>query len=96
LAWGFWKENQMNKIMIAGLSCLFASSVAVAAAVDCEAQAVSKDGKPLAGAAKSASIKKCERENKSANCEALAVDKNGKALAGAAKNSFMKKCEAEK
>ena len=27
---------------------------------DCEAKAVSKDGKPLYGAAKAASIKKCE------------------------------------
>jgi hypothetical protein len=30
-----------------------------AAAADCEAKAVSKDGKPLAGAAKAASMKKC-------------------------------------
>jgi hypothetical protein len=31
---------------------------------DCEAKAVSKDGKPLAGAAKAASIKKCEKDAK--------------------------------
>lgn len=86
----------MNKMIALGLSCLFASSLAVAAPVDCEAQALSKDGKPLAGAAKTASIKKCERENKAASCEARAIDKNGKPLAGAAKNSFVKKCEAEK
>jgi hypothetical protein len=30
---------------------------------DCEAKAVSKDGKPLYGAAKAASIKKCEGGN---------------------------------
>lgn len=84
----------MNKIITLGLSCLFASTLAVAAPVDCEAQAVSKDGKPLAGAAKTASIKKCERENKGAACEARAVDKNGKPLAGAAKAAFIKKCEA--
>jgi hypothetical protein len=30
----------------------------------CEDKAVSKDGKPLAGAAKAASIKKCEAEAK--------------------------------
>ena len=53
----------MNKIITLGLSCLFASTLAVAAPVDCEAQAVSKDGKPLAGAAKAAFIKKCEAGN---------------------------------
>jgi hypothetical protein len=37
---------------------------AKAAAGDCEAKAVSKDGKPLAGAAKTASIKKCEKDAK--------------------------------
>lgn len=55
----------------------------------CEAKAVSKDGKPLAGAAKTSSVKKCMRDT----CEAQAVDKNGKKLAGAAKTSFLKKCE---
>ncbi|GAB7546832.1 hypothetical protein [Cupriavidus sp. CuC1] len=64
----------------------------------CEAQAVDKNGKPLAGAAKASSIKKCESGNKgnaSAACDAKAVGKNGKPLAGAAKASFMKKCEAD-
>jgi hypothetical protein len=66
------------------------------AASDCEAKAASKDGKPLAGAAKAASIKKCEAESTPApSCADKALDKNGKPLAGAAKNSFMKKCEAE-
>jgi hypothetical protein len=55
----------------------------------CEAKAVSKDGKPLSGAAKTSSVKKCMRDS----CEANAVDKNGKKLAGAAKTSFLKKCE---
>jgi len=59
----------------------------------CEAQAVSKDGKPLTGAAKTSSINKCMQPVKSA-CEAKAVDKNGKKLAGAAKESFVKRCEA--
>lgn len=45
------------------------------------AQAVDKNGKPLAGAAKSSFMKKCQREA----CEAQAIDKNGKPLAGAAK-----------
>ena len=42
------------------------------------------DGKPLAGAAKTSSIKKC--------CEEAAVSKDGKPLARAAKASFVKKC----
>lgn len=62
---------------------------------ECESKAVSKDGKPLAGAAKAASIKKCTTEAKVAECEGKAVSKEGKPLAGAAKNSFMKKCEAD-
>jgi hypothetical protein len=56
----------------------------------CEAKAVSNDGKPLSGAAKTSSISKCMKSS----CEANAVDKNGKKLAGAAKTSFLKKCEA--
>jgi hypothetical protein len=59
----------------------------------CEARAVGKDGKKLAGAAKTSFMKKCAADAKPA-CEDKAVDKNGKKLAGAAKTSFMKKCEA--
>ena len=52
----------MNKVLTVALSSLFAagvmfSQVAIAAS-DGEAKAVSKAGKPLAGAAKTASIKK--------------------------------------
>lgn len=65
------------------------------AADSCDAKAVDKNGKPLAGAAKNSFMKKCEKETAAASCETKAVDKNGKALAGAAKNSFMKKCEAD-
>lgn len=69
------------------------------AASSCEAKAIDKNGKPLSGAARTASIKKCEAEGTgataSASCEAKAVGKNGKPLAGAAKTSFMKKCEAD-
>ena len=92
----------MNKILTVALSTLFAAGVMFSplanAASDCEAMAVSKEGKPLAGAAKAASIKKCEADTKAAapsGCAEKAIDKNGKALAGAAKNSFMKKCEAD-
>ena len=66
-------------------------------ATSCEAKAVGKNGKPLAGAAKASFMKKCEKEKGAAaapTCESKAVDKNGKPLAGAAKKSFMKKCEA--
>jgi hypothetical protein len=56
----------------------------------CEAKAVSKDGKPLSGAAKASSIKKCMKDS----CEANAVSSTGKKLSGAAKTSFLKKCEA--
>ncbi len=67
-------------------------------ASDCEAKAIGKNGKPLTGAAKNSSIKKCEGGTKTAapsTCAEKAVGKNGKPLAGAAKTSFMKKCEAE-
>jgi hypothetical protein len=58
----------------------------------CQARAVSKDGKPLSGAAKTSAVNKCMQPVKVA-CAAKAVDKNGKKLAGAAMSSFMKKCE---
>ncbi len=64
----------------------------------CASMAVSKDGKPLSGAAKNSSIKKCEADKKAAaaaTCEPKAVGKDGKPLAGAAKSSFMKKCVTE-
>jgi len=65
------------------------------AADSCDAKAVDKNGKPLAGAAKTSFVKKCEKDTAAAAaCETKAIDKNGKALAGAAKTSFMKKCEA--
>jgi hypothetical protein len=50
----------------------------------CATKAVSKDGKPLSGAARTSSIKKC--------CEDSAVSKDGKPLSGAAKDSFVKRC----
>lgn len=62
----------------------------------CEAKAVSKDGKPLYGAAKDASIKKCMGGAKVDDCEAKAVSKDGKPLYGAAKTASIKKCEGGK
>lgn len=97
----------MSKFISIAISSLFAagvlfSSAAIGAdaAPDCAAKAVSKTGKPLAGAAKTSFIKKCEADSKGAaapasGCAAKAVGKNGKALGGAAKTSFLKKCEAD-
>jgi hypothetical protein len=65
-----------------------------AAPSSCEDKAVGKDGKKLAGAAKTSFMKKCEADAKP-SCEEKAIDKNGKKLAGAAKTSFVKKCEAD-
>jgi hypothetical protein len=64
----------------------------------CEARAIDKNGKTLAGAARKSFIKKCEADNMdpaTRSCETKAVAKSGKALAGAAKSSFMKKCVAD-
>jgi hypothetical protein len=72
------------------------SSVAFADQAACEAKAVSKDGKPLYGAAKEASIKKCMADTKVSDCEAKAVSKDGKPLHGAAKAASIKKCEGGK
>jgi len=92
----------MKKILSTALLALFAVNVAyaqapaAAPAADCEAQAVSKSGKPLAGAAKTAFMKKCQGGAAAPSaCEEKAVGKNGKPLAGAAKKAFMKKCEAD-
>jgi hypothetical protein len=93
----------MKKTLLSIVCSLSLVSLALpqlaAAATDaaCEAKAVDKNGKPLAGAAKTSFMKKCEAGSASpaqASCEAKAVGKNGKPLAGAAKASFMKKCEA--
>ena len=73
----------MKRILLAALITSFA--VGSALAQSCETKAVGKDGKPLAGAAKTSFIKKC--------CETSAVSKDGKPLFGAAKTSFVTKCE---
>ena len=78
----------MKRIFLAALILAFAAGSAMAAS--CESQAVSKDGKPLSGAAKSSFVKSCKEKA----CAPKAIDKNGKPLAGAAKASFMKSCEA--
>ncbi|MBK6471535.1 MAG: hypothetical protein IPF94_12650 [Betaproteobacteria bacterium] len=87
----------MKKTLLTALvtACALFAGNAFAANAACEAKAVDKNGKALAGAAKTSFMKKCESEAGGSACETKAVDKNGKALAGAAKNSFMKKCEAD-
>ena len=72
-------------IATAILVSLFAIGSAVAQD-SCATKAVGKDGKPLAGAARTSSIKKC--------CEDSAIGSNGKPLTGAAKASYIKKCQA--
>ncbi len=78
----------LKKLMLALFVVTFASGVALAQET-CESKAVGKDGKPLAGAAKSSFMKKCTVDA----CATKAVSQDGKPLSGAAKTSFMKKCE---
>ena len=78
----------MKRIFLAAIVATFAAGSAFAEDT-CESKAVGKDGKPLAGAAKTSFMKKCKAEA----CTPKAVSADGKPLAGAAKNSFMKKCE---
>lgn len=85
----------MKKLLML-IACVCFANASIAAT--CEELAVSKDGKPLFGAAKTAFMKKCEKENNAspkADCESKAVDKNGKPLSGAAKASSIKKCLSE-
>ena len=73
----------MRRCLLAVLLSAFAVAP-VMAQESCAVKAVSKDGKPLAGAAKTSFMKKC--------CEDSAVGSDGKKLSGAAKTSFVKKC----
>lgn len=73
----------MKRIVLAVLITAFAAGSAMAQS--CDTKAMSKEGKPLAGAAKTSFMKKC--------CEDSAVSKDGKPLSGAAKTSFVTKCE---
>ncbi|MBH5372995.1 hypothetical protein [Bradyrhizobium glycinis] len=78
----------MKRIFLAAIVASFAAGSALAQET-CESKAIGKDGKPLAGAAKTSFLKKCKEDA----CAPKAVGSDGKPLAGAAKNSFMKKCE---
>jgi len=71
-------------------TALLVSLLGIGSAVaqsSCATKVVSKDGKPLAGAARTSAIKKC--------CEDSALSADGKKLSGAAKTSFVKKCQAD-
>ena len=79
----------MKRIFLAAILASFAAGSALAEDT-CESKAVGKDGKALAGAAKTSFMKKCMAES----CATKAVSADGKKLSGAAKTSFMKKCES--
>ncbi|OIR16166.1 hypothetical protein GALL_28860 [mine drainage metagenome] len=87
----------MRNLIVFAIASLFVANTVFAADAGCEAKAVGKNGKPLTGAAKSAFMKKCEKEAapSASSCEAKAVSKNGKPLTGAAKAASIKKCEAD-
>jgi hypothetical protein len=80
----------MKRLFLVVVLSIFALGSAVAQET-CEGKAIGKDGKPLAGAAKTSFLKKCKRDT----CAAKAVSSEGKKLSGAAKNSFMKKCQVD-
>jgi hypothetical protein len=79
----------MKHLVLLALMSVAAVGPAMAQSA-CEAKAVGKDGKPLAGAAKTSFVAKCKKDA----CEVTAVSKDGKKLSGAAKASHMKRCES--
>ena len=82
----------MTRLMLVVLLTAFSiGSAAAQAPGTCESKAVGKDGKQLAGAARTSFLTKCKREA----CEPKAIGSDGKPLKGAAKKSFMDKCERE-
>jgi hypothetical protein len=78
----------IRKVFIAAVLATFAVGSAMAQE-SCETKAVGKDGKALAGAAKTSFMKKCMADD----CATKAKSSDGKPLSGAAKKSFMTKCE---
>ena len=80
----------MRRILLAAL-VLSLNLASASAQGTCESRAVSREGKPLAGAAKVSFLKKCKRDT----CQARAVGSDGRLLVGAAKKSFMQKCQRE-
>jgi hypothetical protein len=76
----------LSSLLAAGAAVAQTPAAQPATHASCDTAAVSKDGKPLSGAAKTSSIKSC--------CTTGALSSDGKPLSGAAKTSFIKKCEA--
>jgi hypothetical protein len=73
-----WRK-QMIRLMLASLLIAFAmGSAAAQTPGTCESKAVSKEGKPLAGAAKNSFMTKCKCEA----CQPKAVGSDGKPLRG--------------
>ena len=77
----------MTRVILVALitSCVIGNAMAQS----CESKAVSAEGKPLHGAAKTSFLRKCKQDA----CESKAISAEGKPLHGAAKNSFMAKCK---
>lgn len=76
----------MKTLAIVAAFCMIAGT-AFAQGTTCK-NAKGSDGKPLAGAAMTSHMKKCETDAKAA-CDKKAADQK---LNGAAKNSFTTKC----
>jgi hypothetical protein len=77
-----FREAHVKRLAIALLIGAFAAGPVYAQS--CASKAMGKNGKPLAGAAKTSFMKKC--------CEDSAMGKDGKKLSGAAKTSYVTKC----
>jgi hypothetical protein len=80
----------MKRLTLAVLLTAFAITSAFAQDT-CASKAVGKNGRPLAGAAKTSFLAKCKQEA----CAPKAIGSDGKPLRGAAKRSFMTKCERD-
>jgi hypothetical protein len=87
LVGSYEREEGMTRFIATAILALLLGIGSAIAQDSCATKAVSKDGKPLSGAARTSSIKKC--------CEDSAVSKDGKPLSGAAKTSYVKKCQAD-
>ena len=101
----------MQKLIVVAFVTVFAFSMQFACAADaaapsdCEAKAVSKSGKKLAGAAKTTFMKKCEADGGAApvnaaapaasGCADKALSKSGKKLFGAAAIKFKNWCSRD-
>lgn len=89
-----------TSMFISPASFAQAPAAAPSASGSCADKAIGKNGKALAGAAKTSFMKKCSADSKGASaatssCADKAISKSGKPLSGAAKASSIKKCEAD-